>query len=428
MRLRFVLVATAATLMVALAFVLPLGLLIRTLARDRALDVAEREAFSLVPVLAVTEDPAVLDLAVAATEAGREARISVFLPDDRTAGASATPDDRVELARRGRSFAASAPGGVHVLVPAVLGDGSTAVVRVFVPGADLRRGVVVSWVILAGLGTGLVALAAVVADRLARSITRPLDDLVAAAGRLGRGELDAAGVEPEGPPEIAGLARTFNQMAGRIRELVAAEREGVADLSHRLRTPLTTLRLDAEAVPDPDDAARLAADVRELERAVDQLIEESRRPVTRGTLATSDLGEVATERARYWGALADDQGRRWTLDLATGPHPVPLGPREAQAVLDAVLGNVFAHTPEGTPFRVRVVVRPDGMRLLVVEDEGPGIASEHAVQRGVSASGSTGLGLDITRRAAEAAGGRLRVENRPEGGARVEIELPPAGA
>jgi signal transduction histidine kinase len=92
---------------------------------------------------------------------------------------------------------------------------------------------------------------------------------------------------------------------------------------------------------------------------------------------------------------------------------------ELIGVVDAMLGNVFSHTPDGTAFRVSV--SPDG---LLVDDAGPGIADPaSAVQRGVSGAGSTGLGLDIVRRAAEASGGRMVISRSPLGGARVGIFL-----
>ena len=89
-------------------------------------------------------------------------------------------------------------------------------------------------------------------------------------------------------------------------------------------------------------------------------------------------------------------------------------------VVDAMLGNVFSHTPDGVAFRVSV--SPDG---LLVDDAGPGIADPaSAVQRGVSGAGSTGLGLDIVRRAAETLHGELIIGRSPLGGARVGFFLP----
>jgi signal transduction histidine kinase len=96
--------------------------------------------------------------------------------------------------------------------------------------------------------------------------------------------------------------------------------------------------------------------------------------------------------------------------------------------VDALLGNVFAHTPDGTPVLVRLPGRPDGGALVVVEDGGPGVPGPEVLRRGESTAGSSGLGLDIARRNAEAAGGGLRLAAGADGhGLRVLLELgPPA--
>jgi signal transduction histidine kinase len=90
------------------------------------------------------------------------------------------------------------------------------------------------------------------------------------------------------------------------------------------------------------------------------------------------------------------------------------------------LGNVFAHTPDGTAFAVGLVARDGGGAVLTVSDAGAGLPPALSA-RGASGAGSTGLGLDIVRRAASAAGGGLVLGTGPSGGARVTVELgPPA--
>ena len=95
------------------------------------------------------------------------------------------------------------------------------------------------------------------------------------------------------------------------------------------------------------------------------------------------------------------------------------------AAVDALLGNVFAHTPEGTGMLVDVRSRDGGGALVTVSDAGPGLP-ERAAERGRSGGGSTGLGLDIARRTAEASGGELRIRSSPRGTA-VTLDLGPAG-
>src|SRR5688572_12558369 len=127
--------------MVVLAFLVPLALLVRTLARDRALNAAELEAQGLAPALSLTDEPDALATAVQATNAGPEDRLSIVLPGGTVVGAPTEPDSpNLALARRGQAFSAGAPGGMEVLVPVVLAEGQTAVVRVAVPDALLSRG------------------------------------------------------------------------------------------------------------------------------------------------------------------------------------------------------------------------------------------------------------------------------------------------
>ncbi len=427
MRRRLVVLAVANTVMVALAFLVPLAVLVRTLARDRALNAAELEAQSLAPALALTQEPDSLRIAVAATDAGQQGRLTIVLPGGDQVGARAPRNSpNLALARQGRAFSADTDGGMEVLVPVALSGQATAVVRVFVPNALLERGVRSAWAAETLLGVALVVVAVVLADRMARSIVRPVRDLASAAGRLGEGNLDVR-IEPEGPPEIQSAAVAFNRLGRRVGELLATERELLADLSHRLRTPLTALRLDAEGIGDEEDRRRIGDDVGELERAIDTMIRQARRPIRHEMGPLSDAAAVARDRLAFWAPLAEDQDRAATVDIAVESAPVPVAADELEAALDALLGNVFAHTPEGTPFRVTVSRLPGGRVSLSVEDSGPGLAEE-LVTRGASGAGSTGLGLDIVRRTAEGAGGYLTISRAPKGGARIELRLPSAGA
>jgi signal transduction histidine kinase len=242
--------------------------------------------------------------------------------------------------------------------------------------------------------------------------------------RLGTGDLTAR-VSPGGPQEVADAGRAVNRLAARITDLLAAEREAVADLSHRLRTPVSALRLDSEDLHDPEERDRLAKDVGELSRAVDQLIDEARRPVREGVASACDAQAVVVDRAAFWQVLAEDTDRRMTVETPGQPQPVRLSEADLANAVDALLENVFAHTPDGTPVLVQLIRRPGGGALLVVEDEGPGLPGPQVLRRGESTAGSTGLGLDIVRRSAEASGGGLRLTAGANGGLRVLMELGP---
>jgi signal transduction histidine kinase len=279
--------------------------------------------------------------------------------------------------------------------------------------------VALAWLLLVVVGAALVAIAVVLADRIARGVVRPTRTLATAARDLAEGRLESR-VTPAGPPEVVELGAAFNALAGRIQELLRAEREAAADLSHRLRTPLTALRLEVERQPDGDHKARLSADVDALERTVTAVIGELRRHGREGVQPESDLGEVGLRRVQFWAALAEDQGRRYELEIPPGSWRVPLAEPDLEATLDALLENVFAHTPDGTSFAVRVGAADRGRVRLVVEDEGPGMDAS-ALARGVSGGSSSGLGLDIVRRSAEATRGSVRVGRSPRGGACVEV-------
>jgi signal transduction histidine kinase len=421
MRRRLIVVAGAISVMVALAFLVPLIVLVRTVARDRAIASAERDASALAPVVALTREPDDLRVAMAATEAGRQNRLTVVLPDQTQLGARIARDEELALAARGNAFSASDADGVAVYSPVVIPSVGTTVVRVFVPNAQLTEGVTRATVFLVGLALLLVLAALVVSDRLGASLVRPVRRLAHAAERLGEGDL-AQRVEPEGPPELAAVANAFNLLAGRVGELLASERELVADLSHRLRTPLTVLRHETDAVPDAVARERVRAATVELEDAVTGLIAEARRPISNDVRSVADVTAITRDRVSFWQALAEDQEREVVVDIEPEPAWVTTTASEFEAAIDALLGNVFEHTVDGTRFGVSVH-RADGNVVVAVDDAGPGVL-ETAVERGTSGGGSTGLGLDIVRRTAEAAGGALEIDRSELGGACFRMTLP----
>jgi signal transduction histidine kinase len=130
---------------------------------------------------------------------------------------------------------------------------------------------------------------------------------------------------------------------------------------------------------------------------------------------------VTGARMAFWTVLAEDQQRAVETALDPGPLPVAVSAEDLAAAVDALLGNVFAHTDEGVAFSVTLRARPDGAEL-VVEDHGTGFEPA-AERRGVSGAGSTGLGLDIARRTAESSGGSLRIERTPRHRTRVTVVL-----
>jgi signal transduction histidine kinase len=406
MRRRLTLLVAATTCLVLIAFLVPLALLVRQVTEDRAISRANDVLQTIVPQIG-TSDPASLALTVQ----GLPLPVSVFPPDGPVLGAAAERTPAVRLAQaNGRSFTVDTDAGREIVVPVLSGD-ATYVLRTVVPAGELTSGVARSWLVLLGL---------VVADRLARSIVAPIADLSAVSHRLARAELTAR-ASPSGPREVREVAIALNHLAGRIQDLLREEREQVADLSHRLRTPLTALRLEAESLRDEEEAARVSAAADSIERAVTAVIQQARR---RGAdrAADADATAVVADRVAFWTVLAEDTDREVRRELPSAPLSVALPADDLAAALDALLGNVFAHTPDGTALAVSLAERPGGGAVLTVDDSGPGFPAE-ALRRGSSGSGSTGLGLDIARRAAEAGGGALQVGTAPGGGARVRLEL-----
>ncbi|HEY3506156.1 MAG TPA: HAMP domain-containing protein [Actinocatenispora sp.] len=419
MRRRLALLVAATTSLVLVAFLVPLALLVRTVAEDRAVNAATVRAQALTAVVA-TGSRATLAATVAQANNDPSHPVTVFLADRTVLGAPADRTDAVELALRGRSLSVDTDAGRQILV-SVQGVSGAAAVVTLVPRTELHQGVTRAWLILLGLGCALVAVGVLVADRLARTLVRPIGGLSAVSHRLAAGDLDAR-ASAAGPPEVREVAGALNHLADRIRVLLRQERENAADLSHRLRTPLTALRLDAETLRDADESARITADIDALARAVDRAITDARRPAD----ARCDATAVVRERVAFWAVLAEETGRTVDLDLPDRPVPVALPAADLAAALDALLGNVFAHTPDGTGFAVGLSATRTGA-WLVVADRGPGIRDPGMLARGASTAASTGLGLDIARRAAVRSGGDLTIAAADSGGASVILHLGAAG-
>lgn len=429
MRWRITLLVAATTSLVLLAFLVPLALLVRDVAATRAVATSTVRAQSLAPVVA-GGDRRTVEVAVQQMQSWSDSPLTVLWPDGTTTGAAAPRDPAIELATRGRSLTVDARGGQEILVAVQGGPGGTAVIRSFVPDQRLRRGVARAWTILALLGVGLLAFALLVADRLARSLVRQITALARLSHRLSRGELDAR-VPVAGPPEIRDVGAGLNHLATRIEDLLAGEREAAADLSHRLRTPLTALRLEAEALRDPHEAERLTNSVDALERTVTQLIKQTRQPARHGG-TSCDAAEIVTDRVAFWSVLADEQNREVNLTIPAHPVPSAVGGEDLSACVDALLGNVFAHTSEGTALAVTLEAPDPGVPgspvRLIVSDDGPGFRDGSLLNRGTSTAASSGLGLDIARRIAESSGRALYLGTSASGGAQVLVELgtPPA--
>jgi signal transduction histidine kinase len=425
------------TTAIALVFLIPLGIVLRDDSRDRAMADAGRRA-AAVAGAAATGDAKAVERAVAA--AGKD----VYIHGLSTGGAPHAVSADVSRAAAGTApLVADARGGLVHLEPLKVGDG-TVVVEVFVTdtalGADSHR----TWLVLVALAAALVLATVVIVDRLAAKAVRSAQNLAKAALAVGAGDLQQR-VQPSGPRELAEAGYAFNRMADRLVTSRTDERELVADLSHRLRTPLTVLRLDADALESDDtsiggfsdaelDKRRTIRRIRQaivtLEGEIDVLIKTTRKTIAQDAApGACDASEVVRDRMVFWSQLAGDQGREHRVVGAHTRIPVPVPRAELAAALDAVIGNVFRYTPQGTAFEV-AVSRRDGYVAVRVDDAGSGIADpDRALRRGSSGRGSTGLGLDIAKRVATQAEGSVSIARAAQlGGASVVMLLRDAEA
>jgi two-component system, OmpR family, sensor kinase len=273
-------------------------------------------------------------------------------------------------------------------------------------------------------------------------VSRPLRRMAAVAARVDAGDLHPRIRDLGGQgDEVRVLADAFNHMLDRLTDAFAGQRAFVADASHELRTPLTVIRgqlevLASQASPSGAEVRRvehlLQAEIARISRLVDDLLLLAKAEQTQ-FLRIEPIG-LADYVQELWDGMSLLARRRFELG------PVPQGtlradPDRLAQALRNLIGNAIDHTvSERGLVRMLVEAAPRGSVRFVVEDDGPGIPlaqrerifdrfyrTDAARDR---ASGGTGLGLAIVRAIAEAHGGRVAAGRSPEGGGRIEIELP----
>ncbi len=299
-------------------------------------------------------------------------------------------------------------------------------------------GVLLVYSIGAGMGASLA---------VARTSVSALDRLASTARALGEGDLEARVGDLSAGPELDTLARTLDEMAGRLkqaqereRQVETTRRDLITAVSHDLRTPLASLRAMIEAVDegvvdDPPSLHRYAVEMRrsvnQLVGMVDDLFE----------LAQLDAGaiEVETQRARLDEvvrsaiAVVEPQAQEKGLALVTdlnGTEDAPCSPRMAR-VLQNLLVNAIRHTPADGTVRVDARMLPFGIEVAVL-DTGEGISPEDLERvfdpffrtDAARSGGGAGLGLTLAKRIVETLGGRIEAESEPARGSRFSVLLP----
>lgn len=261
---------------------------------------------------------------------------------------------------------------------------------------------------------------------LLRRITGPMRQLSEAAEKLGRGE-EVATLPESGPHEARATIRAFNQMQERLTRFMNDRTQMLAATSHDLRTPLTSLRLRAELVDDPELKFKMLATLDEMQKMVEAMLafaredsaHEETRDVDMGSLVQSivdDLNDLGHDATLTPGAACVIRGRPFTLTRA----------------IRNIIENASRH---GGGAHVSFETR-DKESVIIVEDNGPGIPEndlEHVFNPFVrldqarnQESGNMGLGLGIARTIIRGHGGEIGITNRPEGGLRATIRLPNA--
>ncbi|MDF0545813.1 ATP-binding protein [Sphingobium sp. H39-3-25] len=279
----------------------------------------------------------------------------------------------------------------------------------------------VAWFAMMGviaIGVSLIAIL------LIRWTLRPVRTLSKAAALIGHGQ-EVEPIPEHGGGEVRGLIRAFNEMQSRIHSLIADRTEALAAVGHDLRTPLSRLQLRSEAISDDALRAAISTDVREMEGMVSSLLAylggeddpEARQRVDVAVMVATLVDEVEDA-----GGLASYEG----LDHAERSVR-PVGFKRA-------MRNIVENAAKYGD-RVAVTVQDDdGALVIIVEDDGPGIAPDMLDEvlkpfirldpaRGRN-TGGLGLGLAISARAIELEGASLTLMNREEGGLRVTVRLP----
>jgi signal transduction histidine kinase len=305
--------------------------------------------------------------------------------------------------------------------------------------AHAQRGVARAFILAGSLALACALLASYF---LGARLSRPLRRMASVAARVDAGDLHPRIHQQGGDgDELKVLADSFDHMLDRLTDAFAGQRAFVADASHELRTPLTVIRgqlevLASQREPPGEEVRRVErlvqAEIARISRLVDDLL------LLAKTEQTEFLRLEEVDLAPLVGELWDGMSLLATRRFELGSIPegsLRADPDRLAQALRNLLGNAIEHTTaEHGLVRMRVQTTASSRIRFLVEDDGPGIPPDqrervfHRFHRTDvardRASGGAGLGLAIVRAIADAHGGLVSAGASPEGGARVELELP----
>ena len=268
-----------------------------------------------------------------------------------------------------------------------------------------------------------------------RRIGAPLSDIVAAAGRVGNGDLTVR-LDEEGLPWLRSVAAAFNTMTARL-DRQQREREALmADIAHELRTPVAVIQgrvegmLDGIYPPDEPHVRQVLEETRMLARLVEDL--RTSAHAESGTLTlrkeTTDLGVLIEDVADAFAPHARSRNLRIDTQLAPDVPMLHLDPHRIREVLVNLVSNALRHSADGG--LVEMTCHPQGSGIAIhVMDRGSGIPPAdlpRIFERFYKEPGSTGsgLGLTIAKGLVSAHGGTIAAHSRQGGGTVITVVLP----
>ena len=270
---------------------------------------------------------------------------------------------------------------------------------------------------------GLIAF--VLAYLISQSIAQPLQKLARATASVAKGHYTEH-VPESGPREVRQVAKSFNQMSAEVRATQQIQRDFLANVSHDLKTPLTSIQGYSQAIidgaaKDPGHAARIIHDeASRLDRMVTELTDLARLQAGRLSMKIQplNLSEIVEAIAYRLAVVARDRSIRIDVNTVPLPKIAGDGDRLVQVVTN-LISNAIKYTPEGGQVWVSTQLRNDGCELIV-KDNGIGIPVQdlpriferfYQVDKSRGPERGTGLGLAITKEIIEAHGGIIQIES-----------------
>ena len=239
-----------------------------------------------------------------------------------------------------------------------------AVVVTDSPTGDMRSQILRGWLLIAAGEAAAMLLAVGAALRLTGWVLRPVRVLDAATHDIATGRLKSRVAAAGGPPELRRLARSFNEMADNVEDVLEQQRAFVADASHQLRNPLAALllRIELLALELPEgneEIASVRTEGKRLAQVLDDLLDLALAEHAAADLELTDIGELGGRTGRRLAAAGRGEGR--TADRG-GPRRGTgwADPIALSSALDAVIDNALKFTPEGE--EVTVTVASNGRR------------------------------------------------------------------